>query len=86
MQQYRVMIYCRYRDDILIVYEEEKGYQEYMNEMKQKARGVWTLKLEGQSEERIYYLDITISKENCSKGKDFYSTNRTSRAQAKRPH
>ena len=26
MQEYRVMIYCRYRDDILIVYEDEKVF------------------------------------------------------------
>ena len=59
MQKYRVMIYCRYRDDILIVYGDERGFQEYLDEMKQKAKGVWTLKLEGQSE-KIDYLDITI--------------------------
>ena len=29
MQKYRVMIYCRYRDDILIVYENEKCFQEF---------------------------------------------------------
>ena len=61
MQKYRVMIYCRYRDD-MIVYEDEKVFQEYLDEMRQKAKGVWTLKLEGQSEETIYYLDITIFK------------------------
>jgi len=51
MQKYRVMIYCRYRDD-MIVYEDEKVFQEYLDEMRQKAKGVWTLKLEGQSEEK----------------------------------
>jgi hypothetical protein len=61
MQKYRVMIYCRYRDD-MIVYEDEKVFQEYLDEMRQKAKGVWSLKLEGQSEETIYYLDITIFK------------------------
>ena len=47
------MIYCRYRDDILVVYEDEKEFQEYLDEMKRKAKGVWTLNLEGQSEEKM---------------------------------
>ena len=67
MQRYRVMIYCRYRDDILIVYEDERGFQEYLDEMKQTAKGVWTLKLEGQSDGNMYYLDITIFKGEVSK-------------------
>ena len=55
-------IYCRYRDDILIVYGEDGKCTAFLEGMRRRAAATWSLKLEATDEYNMKYLDIEIWK------------------------
>jgi hypothetical protein len=56
------MIYCRYRDDILIVYEDEKVFSGVFGWNETKSKRSLDIEIGGTKQRKIYYLDITIFK------------------------
>ncbi|MFM7983935.1 MAG: hypothetical protein ACKPKO_31885, partial [Candidatus Fonsibacter sp.] len=61
--KHQIYVYCRYRDDIFIVFGSKELFTTYLEGMRQRASKTWTLKLEEMNDSSLEYLDMVVSKE-----------------------
>jgi hypothetical protein len=63
MGSHGIRSYCRYRDDIMFVCESSVRAFRFLESMKQRAHGIWKLKVEGASCSSLPFLDVLVKLE-----------------------
>ena len=59
LEEYGVLFYRRYRDDIIIVYNDRNGIYEFVQELKRRA-GYFKLKIEAVSKRMVPFLESDV--------------------------
>ena len=60
MASHEISLWCRYRDDILIIYNSWPLFIAYLNRVKSMLRGVWTLECAAVSRQGVDFLDLHV--------------------------
>ena len=63
-----IRCWVRYRDDIIVLYGNFDLFQVFINELKRRLAGIWTIKIEEVSAESVTMLDLTVCKSSTCSG------------------
>jgi hypothetical protein len=58
MGTFGIKSWCRYRDDIIMICKSSQVAHGFLELVKRHAHGVWTIKVEGASRQKLPFLDV----------------------------